>query len=52
MNYDIAKLAQIKCKNICQLIDYQVVRLKFLLADAEPLKDLPQDFIGSYFSGD
>jgi hypothetical protein len=35
MNYDIAKLAQIKCKNICLLIDYQVVRLKILFADAE-----------------
>ena len=35
MNYNFAKLTQIKCKNICQLIDYQVVRLKILLADAD-----------------
>ena len=34
MNYNFAKLAQIKCKNICQLIDYQVVRLKIILTDA------------------
>ena len=34
MNYNFAKAAQIKCKNICQLIDYQVVMLKILLADA------------------
>lgn len=44
MNYNFAKLAQIKCKNICQLIDYQVVKLKILLADAKSAKLANENF--------